>query len=154
MHIKKIYPLFILFIFCNNFLHSQNRNTSNPFLIKATYTPYTTAMGKGKGIIFRVNISNSMNKSFTVDSFFVNNLPMKFSSKNVSKNTIIECNYLVNSSEPSLNPDGTMNKSLEINDELINKQKFYPSWIVVEQNGKKRKIKIERFSEIKEKVNH
>jgi hypothetical protein len=111
-------------------------------------------MGKGRGIIFRINISNNDKNTFTIDSFFVKNTLMKFSIKQTSVGLIIESNYLVNTSEPSLNKDGSTNKPREIDDEIITHRKYYPSWIIIDQAGKKIKVKIENYTEIKQKINY
>ncbi|MFI5221853.1 MAG: hypothetical protein ACHQK8_05980 [Bacteroidia bacterium] len=142
--------LLTLFFFSNYSLAQKNNVAAPPFKISATYTPYSTALGKGKGIIFRVNINSA--KSFTVDSFYVNSKPMLFIFTPTSKGVMVEANYLKNKSEPVLKKDETTSAELgEITDEIIVKKKFYPSWLVVTQSGKQWKCTVEKFNFIASK---
>jgi len=149
--------LFTLFLFAftnKSFSQRHRPDKEQPLKIIATYTPYHTAMGKGKGIIFRINVSSKTGNKFTVDSFFVKNIPMKFLVKTVSEGLMIESNYLVNTPESSLNKDGSINKPGEIKDEIITKLKFSPSWIIVNDGGEMLKIKIEKYTEVKQKIKY
>lgn len=143
--------IFSLFVFSVN-CFSQNASEKNVRCKTfASFTPYHTAFGKGKGVVFRVTISVKKNKSFSIDSFFVNNKPLKFSIKQNKEGLNIESNYFVNSPEPTLNNDGTTYPPKEIEDELISHNHFYPSWIVFTVNGKKMKVKIHKYKLIPEK---
>jgi hypothetical protein len=149
---KKRYSYAIAFIafFYGTSLYSQNAKSTPNYNLMGTYSTYTTALGKGKGVIFRISISNKENKPFTVDSFYVNNTPMKFRMVHTSIGEIVESNYLVNIPEPSLNVDGTTSITSKVEDQIITKNKFYPSWLIIKQAGKKIKIKVDKYSEIKQ----
>jgi len=149
------YPLIaaILLVFCFNTLYSQQVKHKPIYKILASYSPFTTALGKGKGIIFRITIAEKDKKHFTVDSFFVKNTPMKFRVIHTPVGEIVESNYLVNTPEPSLNSDGSTNKPSEVEDEIISKNIFNPSWLIINQAGKKTKILVDKYSELKQNPN-
>ncbi len=153
MATKHLLFFLALFIFSNKkSIAQQVSQHNNPkYKTVASYTPYHTAFGKGKGVVFRVTISAKNNKSFSIDSFFVNNKPLKFLVKQNKEGLNIESNYFVNSPEPTLNNDGTTYPPKEIEDELISHNHFYPSWIVITVNGKNMKVKIRKYKLIPEK---
>ena len=154
MKIFYFYSIFLIAIFCNKNLFSQTRNCKSSYNVTATFYPYTTAMGKGKGIIFRINIVNKLSRKCSIDSFFVNSKSLPFTVKNNSNGISLESNYLENTSEPTLNKDGSTNKPKEIDDEIITQHKFSPSSILINESGNKIKLRIETFSEIKQKIKH
>lgn len=154
--IKRLNLLIILLFVLSAASNAQQKSTAKKtlFNVTATYTAYHTALGKGRGIIFRVTVPNNTKNPFTIDSFYVKNKPLKFQVKQNSKGLTLESNYLVNTPEPSLNKDGSIIKTKEPDDEIILKRKFYPSWIILDQRGNKIKINIENYKEAKQKINY
>lgn len=147
MKIFYFYSIFLIAIFSNHNLFSQTRKSKSSYKVSATYYPYTTAMGKGKGIIFKVDVFCKSIKKFTIDSFFVNSKSLPFILKNNSKGVSVESNYLKSKEDPSVPSNGTeMKIPNEISDEIIVKQKFYPSWIIINQQGKYIKLYIKNYS--------
>lgn len=112
---------------------------------EATYTPYLTAMGKGKGIIFRVKFLNNNAANITVDSFVINNKSLPFTIKNIDGYIEIESNYLKLKKAPSFSDDSKSEITKEIEDPIIIDQKFYPSWIIITSNNEKIKLIIENY---------
>ena len=153
MKIKYIYLFLLIAIFGNRQLFSQNKSKTN-FKIIASYYPYTTAMGKGKGIIFRINIFSKSTNKISIDSFFVNSKSLPFIIKNNLNGVSIESNYLKSKDEPSALIDGNETKiPNEINDKIIVQKKFYPSWILVNQKGKHIKLYIKKYLLTEQKSN-
>lgn len=134
---------------CVSQLNKKKQFNKNTFKVEAKYTPYLTSMGKGRGIIFRVKISNINPVDIMVDSFYINNksLPIKVID---NKGFIeIESNYLKLKEEPSLNNNSKVTVINEIDDPIITAQKFYPSWIIITIKNEKLKLNIENFENTK-----
>ncbi len=117
-------------------------------ITNATYTAYNTAMGKGKGIIFRFVLANKNNEDVCIDSIYINNKLMPFVTKKNGNDLAVEINYLVNKNEPMLQANGSTSKVLDIDDKIINRL-FYPSWIIITLQGEKNKLSITNYTEIK-----
>jgi hypothetical protein len=139
--------IFLLVFFCVSCV-SNNKTQNNNLSIKlvAHYSTYVTAMGKGKGIIFKINISNIVAENFKIDSFYVNGKPMDFVINLKNENQFeLESNYLKSIEEPGFSTDSKDNQGNEIKDELIVNQQFYPSWIVVTNKHQKIKLTINNY---------
>lgn len=107
-------------------------------------------MGKGKGIIFKINISNFESENFHVDSFYVNGQPMNFVVNRKNETLFeLEANYLKSIVEPSFSADSKNNQVKEISDELIVNHQFYPSWIVISNTNQKIKLTIDNYKNTK-----
>lgn len=116
-----------------------------PFsIIKPTFTCYNTAMGKGRGIIFRFQVSSPNKKKLRIDSLYINSMSLPFFVKKMGNTFFVEANYLKNINEPILDYSG--NKDQE--DAIVLKHQFNPAWIVVNVNGRHKKIPIVNFKEI------
>jgi hypothetical protein len=139
-----IFLLVCLLIGCVTKHRTQNNIFS--FKIEAQYTPYITAMGKGKGIIFKINISNIASANLQIDSLYVNGKAMNFVIKKKNETLFeLEANYLKTVQELGFLNDSKNNQVNEIKDELIVNHQFYPSWIVVINNHQKINILIENY---------
>ena len=135
----------LAFVFGSDKLFSQNTPSKSPHSITATYYPYVTALGKGKGIIFIVNIKSKTKHLTTIDSFFVNAKSLPFIVKNTPTGLSLESNYMKSKEEPSYTPGVAAKEPKEINDEILVKNKFYPSWIICTVDGKQFKWAIKKY---------
>ncbi|MEY3421368.1 MAG: hypothetical protein RIR48_1660, partial [Bacteroidota bacterium] len=86
----------------------------------------------------------------TIDSFYVNSKSLSFVTKKIDNGLSLESNYLINISNPYINPDGSTTIEKEVDDPIINQNSFYPSWVILNQNGKLIKAQVEQFFEIKQ----
>ncbi len=144
--------IFILFAFISMSCKTKSNNliSNEKFKISATYSKYVTAMGKGRGIIFRLQILSKKAIDITIDSFYVNSKSLSFVTKKIDNGLSLECNYFINISDPYINPDGSNTIEKEVDDPIIKQNSFYPSWVILNQNGKLIKAHIEQFFEIKQ----
>lgn len=150
LHIPKSIALITIFT-CLSTLHiscsskkAKSVTSKKGLNISSTYLPYSTALGKGKGIIFRVSIET--NDTSAIDSFFVRGKSIPFVVTYKQNAAFIEANYLVNIPEPSIGNDAP---SHTITDPIITKNEFYPSWLIIKQHNKTKTITIENYTEQK-----
>jgi hypothetical protein len=116
--------------------------------IRFTYdddTPYITAMGKGKGIIFRVKISNINFDNFSIDSFIINNKSLPYTQNSNDSFVEIESNYFKSTESPEIYVDSKNKVIKEIDDSIITDQNFYPSWVIITSKNKKIKLIIANY---------
>ena len=107
-------------------------------------------MGKGKGIIFKINISNIASVNMQIDSFYVNGKLMEFVINKKNETLLeLEANYLKSVQEPGFSTDLKDNQVKEITDDLIVNHQFYPSWIIVTNNHQKIKLNIDNYKNSK-----
>lgn len=144
--------IFILFAFISMSCKTKSNNiiSNDKIKISATYSKYVTAMGKGRGVIFRLQILSNKAIDLTIDSFYVNSKSLSFVTKKIDNGLSLECNYLINISDPYINPDGSTTIEKEVDDPIIKQNSFYPSWVILNQNGKLIKAQVEQFFEIKQ----
>lgn len=143
-----IFLLVCIFFSCGS--KNKKQNSSQSFKLDAQYSTYVTAMGKGKGIIFKINISNIVAANFQLDSFYVNGKPMNFTINKKNENQFeLEANYLKSIEEPGFTTNSKDNQAKEITDELIVTHQFYPSWILVSNNNQKIKLIIDNYKNSK-----
>jgi hypothetical protein len=149
---KPITLLVVFFLILCSCVSNSNQKTivyQEKYKINATYTPYITAMGKGKGVIFRVKISNINFDNFSVDSFIINNKSLPFTQNSNDSFVAIESNYFKRIESPSNAVDSKNNVVKEIDDSIITDQNFYPAWVIVSNNNEKFKLIIEKFKPTK-----
>ena len=132
----------IPFLQCNMVKHNDNSFLT----LKAYAYPYTTAMSKGRGVIFRIQISNPDKISFTADSFFVNHRSMSFLIMKTDSTMWLESDYFKPSPEPALSDDGKIaDQNIELQDSVLIQQLYYPSYIVITQKADHKKISIKQY---------
>ncbi len=149
----KLIYLFITTIIILSFKsHPHQLKDETSYRVKANFLAYQTAMGKGKGIIFRLTISNSnLKNDFTIDSFYVHNKSLPFIIKKIKNGMTLESNYLLSKPEPSLSSDTKKTENIiQNNDVIIDKHLFTPSWVIINHEGKTNKILINKFDKIEE----
>lgn len=149
---KPITLLIVFFLILFGCVSNSNQKTivyQEKHEINATYTPYVTAMGKGKGIIFRVKISNISFDQWSVDSFIINNKSLPFTQNSNDSFVAIESNYFKSTESPEMYVDSKNKVLKEIDDAIIKDQNFYPSWVIITSKNKKIKLIIEKFKTTK-----
>jgi hypothetical protein len=108
------------------------------------FSPYHTAFGAGRGIIFRVPIPNNVKERYTIDSFYLNGKAHAFILSTMLDTMYLEATYFVSKPTPSVGAtvaeqmDSAMERS---NREILVERNFYPSWIVC--SGKKGPIRLD-----------
>jgi len=145
---KPITLLIVFFLILFGCVSNSNQKTKvyqEEYKINATYTPYVTAMGKGKGVIFRVKISNINFDQWSVDSFIINNKSLPFTQNSNDSFIAIESNYFKQIESPEMNIDSKNKVVKEIDDSIITDQNFYPSWVVITSQNKKIKLIIANY---------
>jgi len=142
----RLISIYIIFFLVSCFMNDAFTQNTTQYKYVASYYPYTTAMGKGKGVIFKIMLSAKDKKLLTIDSFFVKNMPIKFSTKTLPDGILIEANYLSNTPELSMNPDGTTNTSQITEDVITSQLSFYPSWLIIKKSGKRSRVAITHFT--------
>lgn len=99
--------------------------------IKASYNTYTSAMGKGKGIVFNFEVmdADSIHEQLVVDSIILGGKALPF---RVTKHRplVIESNYYKLNPEPSVDTP----KPIKPVDTLIDLHQFYPAQLFVSRN--------------------
>jgi len=132
---KSYYFLFVAIMFTG--CMGMNAKQKN-YTVAATYNSYSGGAGSGKGIIFNVQVLSKDQSAFTIESLFINGKKIPFQSRPVPGGVNINSNYFVAFPVKTLQ---NKDKPQEITDEMITKNKFAPSWIVINKDGKHIKIK-------------
>lgn len=146
---KPIILLVVFFLILFGCVSNSNKKTKvyqEEYKINATYTPYVTAMGKGKGVILKVKITNTNFDQLSVDSFIINNKSLPFTQNSNDSFVAIESNYFKRIESPEMNVDSKNKVIKEIDDPIITDQNFYPSWVIITSKNKKIKLIIENYT--------
>ncbi len=143
----------ILFSFsCKTKLTPKTENKSNQaeaiFETYSTYSTYHTAMGKGRGVVFKVTVGSQPEADFKVDSFVVNSIPLTFAILRKDRQIMVESNYLKSREDELVGANGKVIPAKEINDPILTENKYYPAYLIVTQNNKKIKLIIENFQKV------
>ena len=115
--------------------------------VEASCQQYSTAMGKGKGYLFRINLQNMAGKlvDYKVQKFIVCKTVLPFKQMGKGNKMMIESNYSRSEETPSLNKDGTIGKSKQKIDSLLDSGCLSPAYLLIKYRGKKGKIFIHSF---------
>jgi hypothetical protein len=150
MIIKKTLILLLLFIGLMNVIVcstlKRNNKVAAPVAepevtVSAQYQKYQTAMGKGKGMVFQINIISK--QELKVDSVVIGGKSMVFNAL-VGKPSSYEVNYAINKPEPSAEQP---NPRL-VQDPIIDEKQFQPAWVSIQIEGKSHRIPLLIFSEM------
>ncbi len=142
------YFIIVLLLGCST---NKNLNKESFSPLKATFSRYHSAMGSGKGIIFRIDSINNIINNYTIDSFYLNGKPMKFEIIKSENETFLEANYYIPSVLPEFNGEPINNKTSaikQITDTIIVAHTFYPSWLIISNKLIKKRIDITIYKEI------
>lgn len=147
---KRVFlPFALLLLSACAYNNSGARKLDPP--LSGTFFAYHTALGAGRGIIFRVPIPAEMRGNYAVDSFYLGGRQQNFSMRTILDTLYLESNYFV--SAPSRTVGETIGEHKDIaqivsNDSILSKQKFYPSWIIFSDKKGVKRIDVINFKEI------
>jgi hypothetical protein len=126
----------------NKQLHVVAKKSSNYFLnknkyyLKGTFQKYHTALGKGQGILLKIELPNELlRKKYNIDSLFIENKYYPISIIENDKKKFAEVNILYNNE--SIAAEQPENISENKSDMMFTKLNFekVKSHIVVNRNG-------------------
>ncbi len=148
--IKRPLILLLLFIGLMNAIVCSSLKRSNKLAapmaapevaVSAQYQKYQTAMGKGKGIVFQINLISK--QDLKLDSVVIGGKNMVFTAT-VGKSLTYEVNYAINKAEPSAEQP---NPQL-VQDPIIDEKQFQPAWISLQIDGKSLRLPLLIFNEM------
>ena len=119
--------------------------------LKGNFFPYHSAMGSGKGIIFRVAIPLMLENNYTIDSFYLHGKSHPFILIKSGKKTWLEANYYIAVPTPAYSNNQILKRdptTINITDSIIVNHLFYPSWISVKGRSGKNRFEISLYKEI------
>lgn len=108
--------------------------------VHCTYSPYNTAMGKGKGILFAIELlKDTVGVEIPkVDSLVIGGINLPFIVKS-NDPFILEANYLKQIPEPSVeNPNPSQKR-----DPIADDKAFEPAWLILSHQGTTYKLPID-----------
>jgi hypothetical protein len=144
-HVLILIALLIMAFSCASQRKKKTATNIDLYQINAFYFPYVTAMGKGKGIVFRNIITNTNDSNFTIEKYYLNNKPLEFTTIKQKGVLIVEANYLVNTLTTNFLDKNNLPTTKEIDDPIIVDQKFYPSWVIINTKNGKIKLDIDNY---------
>ena len=147
---KKIFLPFVLLLLlacAYNISGGQKFNTT----LSGSFFAYHTALGAGRGMIFRIPIAASMIEQYSADSFYLGGKSQAFSIRTIRDTMYLESTYFVSAPMPTVGEAIDEHKDFAqiiTNDAILTKRQFYPSWIIF--SGKKgvKRIDILNYKEI------
>ena len=140
----------ISLFFCGLYSCKSVKKSGSDFQIIAYSYPYQAAMGSGSGVVFRLNIKPHKAGDFRVDSFFVNKKSLPFIITQSDTGLNLETDYFKSKSDPLIGMNGEyVNMPVETVDSITAFQKYEPSWILIQAQGKMIKQAIPHYFEIK-----
>ena len=117
------------------------------FDVAADFYPYNTALGKGRAILFRVELKKENIRSYKIDSFVVHGKQLGFNVKRTETSIQLESEYYQETPEAQYE-NGKIAKSPEdINDPILVQHDFDPSWIVISGPEGRMRVAIRRWTE-------
>ena len=119
--------------------------------LSGSFFAYHTALGAGRGMIFRIPIPASIMEQYATDSFYLGGKPQAFSIRTIRDTIYLESTYFVSAPMPTVGEAADQHKDFSqiiTNDAILTKRQFYPSWIIF--SGKKgvKRIDILNYKEI------
>jgi hypothetical protein len=147
---KKIFlPFVLLLLLACAYNNSGGRKYNTN--ISGSFFAYHTALGAGRGMIFRIPIAASMMEQYAADSFYLGGKPQAFSIRTIRDTMYLESTYFVSARMPTVGEAADQHKNFSqiiTNDAILTKRQFYPSWIIF--SGKKgvKRIDILNYKEI------
>ena len=147
--IKIIIPIFLLVFSACAYNNNASRRVNT--VLAGTFSPYHTALGAGRGIIFRIPIPNDMKEQCTLDSFYLNGTSHPFAMSTVMDTMYLESNYFVAEPNPSFGEVNVVKLDTAIqrrNQAILTDRNFYPSWITYFGKTGRKRIDIVNYKEI------
>jgi len=148
--IKKAFlPCIFLLLSACAYNNTGVRQSAPP--LSGTFFAYHTALGAGRGIIFRVPIPADMTEHYSIDSFYLNGKSQNFSTRTIQDTLYLESNYFVSAPSRTVGePVGEYKNLSQIvsNDSILAKRQFYPSWIIFSGKKGTSRIDVSDYKEI------
>ncbi|MEI8074253.1 MAG: hypothetical protein WCH78_05860 [Bacteroidota bacterium] len=119
--------------------------------VQGTFRPYQSALGSGRGILFKINITDLRKTNFKIDSFYLNGHTVPFNVIESGNASYLECDYYKSVRPIGYSPNqqkSNENSVNEIYDSIIMFHKFYPSWILIASKLRRQRLEVESFQEI------
>jgi hypothetical protein len=139
----------IIFLFGCSF--NNHADSFKQKSVQGTFRPYHSAMGSGRGILFKINITDLRKTDFKIDSFYLNGHTVPFNVIESDNASYLECDYYKSVPRIGYNPNqqnNNVNRFNDINDSIIMSHKFYPSWILIANKSRRQRLDVETFIEI------
>lgn len=118
---------------------------------QGTFRSYQSAFGSGRGILFKINITDFLKTNFKIDSFYLKGHAVPFNVVESDNASYLECDYYKSVPPIGYNPNqqnSNINRVNDINDSIIMFHKFYPSWILIANKSRRQRFDVETFTEI------
>lgn len=147
---QKIFIPFLLLLLlacAYNNSGGQKFNTT----LSGSFFAYHTALGAGRGILFRIPIPASMMEQYATDSFYLGGKPQAFSIRTIRDTMYLESTYFVSAPIPTVGEPINEQKDFTqiiANDAILGKRQFYPSWIIFSGKKGAKRIDILNYTEI------
>lgn len=144
-----IFPLVLLFLSACALHKGGVRKSDNS--LSGTFFAYHTALGAGRGILFKVAIPAPILKHYSIDSFYLGGKPQAFLLRTIRDTLHLESTYFVSAPIRSVGePAGPQSDSSQkiSNEAILVKRQFSPSWIVVSGKKGNKRIDIIQYKEI------
>ena len=119
--------------------------------LSGSFFAYHTALGAGKGILFRIPIPASMVEQYATDSFYLGGKSQAFSIRTIGDTMYLESTYFVSAPIPTVGEATDEHKDFAqiiANDAILTKRQFYPSWIIFSGKQGAKRIDILNYKEI------
>ncbi|NDE10366.1 MAG: hypothetical protein EBZ95_07355 [Chitinophagia bacterium] len=146
---KALLPSIFLLLSACAYNNSGARKSAPP--LSGTFFPYHTALGAGRGIIFRIPIPANRMEYYSADSFYLNGKSQNFSTRTIRDTLYLESSYFVSAPSRTVGePVGEYKNLTQIvsNDSILAKRQFYPSWIIFSGKKGTTRIDISDYKEI------
>ena len=143
--------LLLLGIGCSR---KANMSQSSTEQIRGTFAKYHSALGSGRGVVFRVPLTERSINGFSVDSFYIRGVSIDFSIRDQGAGPYLEANYyLATPQQADMGDPGDSEKTPDLKgakrktDSMLITKQFLPSWIILSGSKGKRRIIVESFEE-------
>ena len=147
---KKIFLPFVLLLLlacAHNNIAGRKLTTR----LSGSFFAYHTALGAGRGMIFRIPIAASMMAQYAADSFYLGGKPQAFSIRTIRDTMYLESTYFVSAPLPTVGEATDQHKDFAqiiSNDAILAKRQFFPSWIIFSSKQGAKRIDILDYKEI------
>lgn len=140
---------------CDTFRTASNEGTKEntkeetapDFMVKADAYPYVIAMGKGRGVVFRVGVTQPHKldtASLEFDTLYVAGKPLALSVSLLSDTLCAaEANYMKMLPEPE--PGTIPVPTIEEPDPILYRADYYPAFLLFRYKGKRYQLPIAQF---------
>ena len=146
--IKIFLPFVLLLLLACAYKNSGGRKLTTT--LSGSFFAYHTALGAGKGMIFKIPIPASMIEQYSTDSFYLGGKSQAFSIRKIRDTFYLESTYFVSAPIPMVGEPINEHKDFAqiiLNDAILTKRQFYPSWIIFSNKQGAKRIDILNYKE-------